>query len=75
MHIAYITSEYSHLKFNAVVGGIGTFTKTIAEALVQRGNRVSVFIHSQEKDELFNENGVEVYHVKRYRIKGLTWVV
>ena len=74
MHIGYITSEYPHSRFDVPVGGIGTFTKTIAEALVTRGYCVSVFIHSQEKDERFNENGVEIYHVKTYRIKGLTWM-
>ena len=74
MHIAYITSEYPYSKCDAPVGGIGTFTKTIAEALVHRGNRISVFVHSQKKDERFNENGVEIYHIKTYRIKGLTWL-
>ena len=74
MHIGYITSEYPHSRFDVPVGGIGTFTKTIAEALVTKGYRVSVFIHSQEKDELFNENGIEIYHVKTSRVKGLTWI-
>ena len=74
MHIGYVTSEYPHSRFDVPVGGIGTFTRTIAEALVHRGNRVSVFIHSQEKDEIFNENGVEIYHIKKFRIKGLTWI-
>ena len=68
MHIAYITSEYPYSKCDAPVGGIGTFTKTIAEALVHRGYRISVFVHSQKKDERFNENGVEIYHIKTYNL-------
>jgi glycosyltransferase involved in cell wall biosynthesis len=74
MHIGYITSEYPHSRFDIPVGGIGTFTKTIAEALVKKGYRVSVIIHSQGKEVSFNENGVEIYHVKTYRIKGVTWL-
>lgn len=74
MHIGYITSEYPIDQFKDGVGGIGTFTKAMAESLVKKNIAVSVFVHSQSKNNIFRENGVTIYFVKRYSLKGLTWI-
>ncbi|WP_139958077.1 glycosyltransferase family 4 protein [Flavicella sediminum] len=74
MHIGFITPEYPHKKFTASVGGIGTFTKNLAEQLVSNGMKVSVFIPSQSNEFITELNGVEIYFVQRKRFKGLTWL-
>lgn len=73
MHICYITSEYPKEGFPH--GGIGTFVKTIAQSLVKRGVRVSVVGYNYtDQDEYTDDNGVNVYRLKRYNgIKGLQW--
>ncbi|QXP67495.1 glycosyltransferase family 4 protein [Polaribacter sp. AHE13PA] len=73
MHIAFITPEYPHPNFKGSIGGIGTFTKNLADELVKKGERVTVFVHSQNKAEVYNENGIEIHFVIKKRVKGITW--
>jgi glycosyltransferase involved in cell wall biosynthesis len=72
MHICFLTSEYPKEGFPH--GGIGTFVKTLAVALVKTGIEVSVVgMNYTEKDETETVDGVTVYRLKRSSIKGLSW--
>ena len=72
MHICFIAHEYPKLGFPH--GGLGSFVKTIAEALVKNGIKVSVVgLNYTPQNEYTVENGVAIYRIKRFRIKGLSW--
>ncbi|GGF68857.1 glycosyltransferase family 4 protein [Wenyingzhuangia marina] len=73
MNIAFITPEYPLEVFKGNIGGIGTFTKSLAEHLVRFSYEVTVFVHSQPKEQVLVENGVEIHLVKKKAIKGITW--
>lgn len=60
MHICYITAEYPIR--NLPHGGVGTFTKSLSQKLVESGIAVSVIRLSKViKSEVINDNGVKVY--------------
>lgn len=72
MHICFITHEYPKVGFPH--GGIGTFVKTIATALVQRNIRVSVVgINYTAKDEKESVDGITIYRLKKSTVRGLAW--
>src|SRR6478735_9000780 len=72
MHICFITHEYPKPGFPH--GGLGSFVKTIAEALVKRNVFVSVVgINYSSEEEESLESGVDIYRLKRSKIKGLAW--
>lgn len=73
MHIAYITPEYPSGFYKGNVGGIGTFTKNLAEQLVQQQHQVTVFVHSQLATKVLQEHGVTVHLVQKKAVKGITW--
>lgn len=72
MHICFLTNEYPKEGFPH--GGLGSFVKTMAEALVLKGIQVSVvglnYVFSNETEIL---NGVTVIRVKKSKVKGLAW--
>lgn len=73
MHIAFLTSEYPHAKFGKT-GGIGTSIKNVAEALVNKDCKVSIFVYSQNFEEVFIENGITFYVIKNKKYKfGKGW--
>jgi glycosyltransferase involved in cell wall biosynthesis len=72
MHICFITHEYPKVGFPH--GGIGSFVKTIAAALVKTNIRVSVVgINYTDKDENESVDGVTIYRLKKSTIRGLAW--
>jgi glycosyltransferase involved in cell wall biosynthesis len=72
MHICFITHEYPKVGFPH--GGIGSFVKTIAAALVQINIQVSVVgINYTAKDEKESFDGVTVYRLRKSTVKGLAW--
>ncbi len=73
MKIAYITPEYPTSYFKGNIGGIGTFTKSIAENLIANNCKVIVFVHSQPLNKVIVENGVEIHLIKMNAVKGFTW--
>ena len=73
LHVAFITSEYPHPKINTSVGGIGSFTKNLAESLCEKGCLVSVFLYSQNKQEVLKKNNLTVHLIKKKKVKGLSW--
>ena len=72
MHLCFITHEYPKAGFPH--GGIGSFVKTIATALVQNKIQVSVVgINYTAKDEIESIDGVTIYRLKKSTVKGLAW--
>jgi len=73
MHICFLTNEFPKVGFPH--GGIGSFVKTIATALVKNNVRVSViginYTAPQDENEIIE--GVKVYRLKRSAVKGLSW--
>lgn len=72
MHICFLTSEFPKAGFPH--GGVGTFVKTISEALVENGVDVSVIGLNYIPD--FEESvieGVKIIRLPASRIKGLAW--
>lgn len=72
MHICFLTNEYPKEGFPH--GGIGSFVKTLAVALVKKGIEVSVVgINYTANDETKTVDGVIVYRIKKSKAKGLAW--
>ncbi|MFH6937353.1 glycosyltransferase family 4 protein [Flavobacterium sp. FlaQc-30] len=72
MHICFITNEFPKQGFPH--GGIGSFVKTLAPALVKQGMKVSVVgINYIEIEETEIVEGVEIYRVKKNTVKAFTW--
>ncbi|WP_347175237.1 glycosyltransferase family 4 protein [Polaribacter uvawellassae] len=74
MHVAFVTSEYLYVNSKKSVGGIGTFTKSLAEQLARNNFSVTIFLYSQSENKIIVENGVQIHLVKRKILKGLTWL-
>ncbi|MBF0695072.1 MAG: glycosyltransferase family 4 protein [Flavobacterium sp.] len=72
MHIGLLTSEYPY-EGSPRSGGIGTSIKNLAVELVKCGVRVSVFAHSQDKDEVRTEEDVEIHLIKSRKYSIFTF--
>ncbi len=72
MHICFLTNEYPKAGFPH--GGLGSFVKTMAEALVGKGIQVTVVgLNYVLSDETENVNGVNVIRIRKSKVKGLAW--
>ena len=72
MHICFLTNEYPKTGFPH--GGLGSFVKTIAEALVNKGIQVTVVgLNYALSDETENVNGVNIIRIRKSKVKGLAW--
>ncbi|MEO8534400.1 MAG: glycosyltransferase family 4 protein [Flavobacterium sp.] len=72
MHICFLTNEYPKEGFPH--GGIGSFVKTLAVALVKNGIRVSVVgLNYTLKNETETIDGVHIYRLKRSNVKIISW--
>eukprot|EP01137_Pigoraptor_chileana_P020074 Opistho-2@81963 len=71
MKIAFLTPEFPHPKIGPS-GGIGTSILNLSKGLIAAGHEVSVLVYGQEKDEVFEENGMVFYRIKNVKIKGLS---
>ncbi|EIA10405.1 glycosyltransferase family 4 protein [Flavobacterium frigoris] len=72
MHICLLTNEYPKEGFPH--GGLGSFVKTLAEALVKSGVKVSVIgLNYTPNEEIQMLEGVKVYRLKRSKLRGLAW--
>ena len=72
MHICFLTNEYPKEGFPH--GGIGSFVKTLATALVKNGIKVSVIgMNYTANNESQIIEGVNVYRLKRSTAKGFAW--
>ena len=72
MHICFLTNEYPKAGFPH--GGLGSFVKTMAEALVDKEIQVTVVgLNYVFSDETENVNGVNVIRIRKSKVKGLAW--
>jgi glycosyltransferase involved in cell wall biosynthesis len=72
MHICFITHEYPKVGFPH--GGIGSFVKTIATALIQNNIQVSVVgINYTVMNEKEIIDGVTIHRLKKSTVRGLAW--
>lgn len=72
MHICFLTNEYPKAGFPH--GGLGSFVKTMAEALVDKGIQVTVVgLNYVLSDETESVNGVNVIRIRKSKVKGLAW--
>ena len=71
MKIAFLTPEFPHPKTGSS-GGIGTSIFNLSNGLVQLGNQVTILIYGQDKDEIFEENGIVYYRIKNKIVKGFS---
>ena len=72
MHICFLTNEYPKEGFPH--GGVGTFVRTIAHALVEKGIRVSVIgLNYTQTFEALNVEGVHIIRIPKSKVKGLAW--
>lgn len=72
MHICFLTNEYPKEGFPH--GGLGSFVKTLAEALVTSGIKVSVIgMNYTQNKEIEILEGVQVHRLKKSKVKGLAW--
>jgi len=72
MHICFLTNEYPKEGFPH--GGLGSFVKTMANALVKNNIKVSVVgLNYTNEYAIDTENEITIYRLKKSRIKGLVW--
>lgn len=72
MNIAFLTPEFPNKKFNFSGGGLGTSIFNLSQELVNKGHGVYVLVYGQDKDEVFQENGVVFYKIKNVKFKGIS---
>lgn len=72
MHICFLTNEYPKAGFPH--GGLGSFVKTMAEALVKNDVQVSVIgLNYTLTYETESVNGVRIIRIQKSKVKGLAW--
>jgi glycosyltransferase involved in cell wall biosynthesis len=71
MHVAFLTPEYPHEQLNSAAG-LGTSIKNLADALIERGHQITVFVCNQEKTTQFENDGILIHSIKKrsYKIGG-----
>ena len=68
MHICFLTNEYPKTGFPH--GGLGSFVKTIAEALIKNGVQVSVIgLNYTLANETVSVNGERIIRNKKKKVK------
>ncbi|MGM1056415.1 MAG: glycosyltransferase family 4 protein [Bacteroidota bacterium] len=72
MTIAFLTPEYPG-ENTRPSAGLGSSIKNLAKALLQKGVRVSIFLYGQERDFVFEQEGIKIHLIKQKRYKLLGW--
>ncbi|WP_396157166.1 glycosyltransferase family 4 protein [Flavobacterium sp.] len=71
MKIAFLTSEFPHVK-TGFAAGIGTSIMNLSKGLLRLDHEVVVVIYGQDKDEIFSENGITFHKIKNIKYKGFS---
>lgn len=71
MKIAFLTPEYPHPSCSHSAG-IGTSIYNLCRALLLLGQEVRVLVYGQNKDEVFDDEGVTLQKIKNTKLKGLS---
>tara|TARA_R110001583_G_scaffold162719_1_gene314980 strand:- start:35218 stop:36360 length:1143 start_codon:yes stop_codon:yes gene_type:complete len=72
MHIAFLTPEYPHSK-TSDSAGIGTSIKNLAIELVKNKHTVTIFVYSEDANEVFEEQGITIHKIAYKKYKILSW--
>ncbi|WP_081212344.1 glycosyltransferase family 4 protein [Salegentibacter sediminis] len=72
MHLAFLTPEYPH-PHSSPSGGLGTSIKNLAEQLIKKELSITVFVYGQEKDEVFEEEGIQFHFIKQLNYDFFGW--
>ena len=72
MHIAFLTPEYPHEKFGPSAG-LGASIKNLAYSLKENDISVTVFVHSQEVDNIFELDGINFIGIQQKKYSVLGW--
>ncbi|MGY5850409.1 glycosyltransferase family 4 protein [Salegentibacter sp. F14] len=72
MHLTFLTPEYPHSQ-SSPSGGLGTSIKSLAEQLVKKDMRITVFVYGQKKDEVFEEEGIQFHFIKQLNYDFFGW--
>ncbi|MEM6718808.1 MAG: glycosyltransferase family 4 protein [Bacteroidota bacterium] len=72
MHIAFLLPEYPHEKLPKSAG-IGTSTKNLLKALVDKGLQITVFTYFQDQQEVFQDGEITIHKIKLRKYPALTW--
>ncbi|MBZ9729728.1 glycosyltransferase family 4 protein [Salegentibacter sp. JZCK2] len=72
MHVSFLTPEYPH-PHSTPSGGLGTSIKNLADQLVKRDVRITVFVYGQEKDQVFQKNGIGFHFIKQLHYSFFGW--
>lgn len=72
MHIAFLLPEYPHKKLPKSAG-IGTSTKNLLKALVDKGLKITVFTYFQDVQEVFKDGEITIHKIKLRKYPALTW--
>ena len=71
-HIAFLTPEFPH-PLSTSSGGLGTSIKNLAEALRDKGLKITVFIYGQKINKVITEAGINYHFIKQKKYKFLGW--
>ena len=72
MHIAFLTPEYPHPKISHSAG-LGTSIKNLAVELVKNKHRVTVFVYSEDANEIFKEEGITIHKIAYKKYPVFSW--
>ena len=72
MHLAFLTPEYPHPS-STPYAGLGTSIKNLAEGLIQKETKVSIFVYGQKEDLRFTENKIEFHFLRQRNYPFLSW--
>ena len=67
MKIAFLTPQFPHPRTGSS-GGIGTSIMNLSNGLILQGHQVCLLIYGQQKDDFFQENGINYYCIKTFYI-------
>ena len=72
MHLAFLTPEYPHPESTSYAG-LGTSIKNLAEGLISRDIKVSIFVYGQDEDLEFSEKNINFYFIKQQNYSLFGW--
>jgi len=72
MHIAFLTPEYPHPDLSRSAG-LGTSIKNLAEGLIAKGSKVTVFVIGQHQECELNDEGIHVIALAKQSHIAFNW--
>ncbi len=72
MHIAFLTPEYPHNRISHSAG-IGSSIKNLAEQLVAKGHKVTIFVYSQDSSEVIDNHKISIHKIAYKKYPFFSW--